>query len=82
LTSSVSGGVCLWSAACYSVTIKALSNNSGHLYIGGSAAGQMPYSGVGFQLAAGEIITLDIPNTGYVKVCPTSSGDKVTWIAD
>lgn len=81
LTSGLSGGVSLWSAVCVSVTVKAMPNNSGVVYVGGYTAGQMPYSGCGFVLAAGEAITVDVNNIGKVKVCTTLSGSQITYIA-
>lgn len=79
---SNSGGVALTSADCVSVTVKALSTNSGHIYVGGYTAGHMPYSGAGLLLEAGEAINIDIDNTGKVRVFATVSGDRVTYIAN
>ena len=79
---SDSGGVILTSAECISVTVKALAANSGDIYLGGHTGGNMPYSGGGLLLAAGEAINVDIDNTGKVHVFAAVSGDKVTYIAN
>ena len=81
MQSGLSGGWPLWSAACVSVTLKALSDNSGAIYIGGYTAGQSPYSGCGFKLEPGEAINMDVNNTGKVRVCNSISGSAVTYIA-
>jgi hypothetical protein len=78
---AISGGVMLWSAACVSVTVKALSVNSGDVYLGGHAAGQRPYSGQGFLLEPGEAINLDVDNTGKVRLFAEVSGDRCTYAA-
>jgi hypothetical protein len=78
---AASGGQSLLSASCVSVTVKALSKNTGDIYVGGSAAGNMPYSGQGFCLEAGEAVNFDIDNTGKVWVCAVVSGDRVCWAA-
>ena len=79
---SQSGGTILTSADCISVTVKALSENSGDIYVGGYTAGNMPYSGAGLLLAPGEAVNIDIDNTGKVHVFAAVSGDKVTYIAN
>ena len=81
LLNSNSGGSILTSAAVKTVTLKALLSNSGDIYVGGHVAGNMPYSGVGFVLSAGEMIPLDVPNVGYVRVMGAISGySKVSWV--
>ena len=77
-----SGGAILWSALVYSVTLKCLTSNVGDIYVGGHLAGQMPYSGQGFVLSPGEIITLDVPQIGFIRACAALSGDWVTYIGD
>ena len=79
---SLSGGTILTSADCISVTVKALSENSGDIYVGGYTTGNMPYSGAGLLLAPGEAVNIDIDNTGKVHVFAVVSGDKVTYIAN
>jgi len=79
---SISGGVILTSADCISVTVKSLSSNSGDLYLGGYTAGQMPYSGAGLLLEAGEAINVDIDNVGKIHVYAVVSGDLVSYIAN
>jgi len=79
---AISGGVILTSADCISVIVKALSTNSGDIYIGGYTAGNMPFSGYGLLLEAGDAINIDIDNVGKIHAFATVSGDKVTYIAN
>ena len=78
LVPNASGGINLLSGAVVSVTVKALTSNVGHVYMGGAT--EMPYSGQGFVLEPGEAITVDIANMGLVKVFATTSGDKVSYV--
>jgi len=72
-----SGGTIVTSGAVKSATFKSLS---GDVYIGGAVAGDMPYSGFGFLLAAGEAWSVDIDNFGRARICaPVNSGDWVTY---
>ena len=80
MSSGLSGGYILWSGAVNTITVKAPINNVGPIYVGGHIAGQMPYSGVGYIMAAGDIVCLNIPNIGYIRVVNALSGDRVTWI--
>lgn len=66
------------SGAVVSVTVKALTSNAGHIYLGGAT--EMPFSGQGFLMDAGDAISLDIENMGLVKVFATVSGDKVSYV--
>ena len=78
---ALSGGVNLISATCVSVTVKALSINSGDIYVGGGVAGHMPYSGQGFLLEPGEAINIDVDNMGLVRSFAEVSADRVTFLA-
>ena len=75
---SASGGQVLHSGSVVSVTIKALSANSGDIYVGGAT--NLPYSGLGFCLEKGEAINLDVSDFGDVYLCATVSGDRVTFL--
>jgi len=76
-----SGGIPLWSGAIKSVVVKAPSSNSGDVYVGGYGAGQMPYSGQGLPLAAGEAVVIDIVELGYIKCMATISGfNRVAYL--
>lgn len=75
---SASGGQVLHSGSVVSVTIKALSANSGDIYVGGAT--NRPYSGFGFCLEHGEAINLDASNFDNVYLCATVSGDRVTFL--
>ena len=77
-----SSATALQSGDCISVTIKALSANSGDIYVGGYNTGQAPASGVGLLLEPGEAINIDIDNIGKVQVYAAVSGDRVTYIAN
>jgi len=75
-----SAGVVLGSGATKTVTIKAMSDNSGFIYVGGSGD-SAPYSGYGFALEAGEGINLDVANFDAVYIMSTVSGyDNLTFI--
>ncbi len=64
------------SQAVSSVTIKALSTNTGKIYVGdGSVA-----STNGFQLAAGETISMDIANLATVNLDAAVNGEGVTYL--
>lgn len=76
LVTDDSGGMALVSGLVKSMTLKSLS---GDVFVGGTAAGDMPYSGHGFLLAAGEAWSLDIDNFSRVKVCANVSGDWVSY---
>jgi len=71
-----SGGVILTSGACVSVTIKAMSANSGNIHLKGTAL----QSGEGFVLEPGEAVNLDVDNFGRVRLLAEISGDRVTYI--
>lgn len=71
-----SGGVILTSAPCVSVTIKAMSANSGNIF----TAGHTMQSGQGFVLEAGEAVNLDVDNYGKVRLLAVISGDRVTFL--
>jgi len=76
---SISGGVGVAAGQVQSVVIKALSSNSGDIYIGGNLEGDMPFSGYGLLLEPGESVNLDINELGVLRAYATVSGDKVTW---
>jgi hypothetical protein len=73
-----SGGNILWSGDVVGVTLKALSRNSGDVFVGGST--HPPSSGVGFILQPGEATSIDIDNMGQVRLCAQVSGDKITFM--
>jgi hypothetical protein len=78
VVTGASGGQVLHSGAVVSVTIKAVSANSGDIYVGGAT--NRPYSGFGFQLEKGEAINLDVSDFGDVYLCATVSGDRATFL--
>lgn len=64
------------SQAVKSVVIKALSTNTGFIYVGdGSVA-----STTGFQLQAGETVSLDIANLATVNLDSSVNAEGVTYI--
>lgn len=64
------------SQAVKSVTVKALAANTGTIYVGnGSVA-----STNGFQLAAGDTISLDISNLNTVNLDSSVNGEGVTYL--
>ncbi|MBK9272865.1 MAG: hypothetical protein IPM48_14875 [Saprospiraceae bacterium] len=60
-----------------SVTIKALSGNTGSVYVGNNVVS----SSNGFVLAAGEAISLDIDDLSLVYIDVGTNDDGVSWIA-
>lgn len=77
---ATSGGDILTSGRITSITVKALSTNSGDLYVGGHIAGHRPYSGVGYPLAPGNNVTINIQEIGYVRIFAEVSGDLVAYL--
>jgi len=77
ILNSDSGGIVLHSGSVKSLTVKALSTNSGDIYIGG--VNDRPYSGYGFLLAAGEGKSYDIDNFSKIYLMAVISGDRVTF---
>ena len=69
--------VTLGSGVCKSVTIKALSTNTGFIYVGGAQVS----SANGFQLQARETVSLDISNLGVIWIDCSVSGEGVSYIA-
>ena len=66
----------LASNACASVTVKARATNTGTIYVGASSVS----STTGFELAAGESVSVDITNTNAVWVDASASGDGVSYL--
>lgn len=64
------------SQAVKSVTIKALSTNTGFIYVGDTSVA----STNGLQLEAGETISLDIANLNTVNLDSSVNGEGVTYI--
>lgn len=77
---SASGGIVLGSGEIKSLVIKALSKNSGDIYIGGNATDN-PYSGYGLLLEPGEAVNLDVDNLNVIRLYATTSGDRVSFFA-
>jgi hypothetical protein len=82
LLNDSSGGVSLWSGVVRSVVVIAPTTNSGDVYIGGSVAGQMPYSGQGLPLSPGASVTIEINQLGHIKCVGTVSGfSRLAYLA-
>lgn len=64
------------SQAVKSVTIKALSTNTGIIYVGDTSVA----STNGFQLSPGETLSLDIANLNTVNLDASVSGESVTYV--
>lgn len=65
------------SQAVRSVCIKALQTNAGYIYVGDTSTS----STTGFQLLAGDTISLDIANLNTVYIDSSVSGEGVTYIS-
>ena len=76
--SSASGGVALTSYGTVSVTVKNPSGNT-TMYVGSSDC--RPYSGYGFELGAGEGVSMDLDTPSKIYVFATTSGQKIAWLA-
>ncbi len=63
---------------CKSVTIKALSTNTGFIYVGNSTV----TSANGFQLLAGDTVSLDIADLTTVNIDSSVNGEGCTYIAN
>jgi len=68
-----SGGIVLNSGAVKSVVMKAMNENSGIIFIGGSGVNR-PYSGYGLMLEAGDGMNLDVNNFDAVYAMTSISG--------
>ncbi len=78
-TSTVTAGsrvVLAASQAVQSVTIKALITNTGLIYVGSSSVS----SANGFQLSAGETVSMDVANLNTVNIDSSVNGEGVTYI--
>lgn len=66
------------------VTVKAVGANTGKVYVGLSTvtAGIAAPTTDGFELSAGDSVTLEIDDPSKIYVISTSTGQAVTWIAD
>lgn len=60
-----------------SIVVKAFASNTGLIFVGGSAV----VSTDGFQLSAGDTVSLDIVQTSTVWIDSEVSGEGVTWLA-
>lgn len=61
------------------VAVKALSTNSGLVYLGNDGEGDVS-SASGFELAAGEVIVLDYAgHLGSILIDAAVSGEGVSW---
>ena len=64
------------STACKSVTIKALTSNTGLIYVGSSTVA----ASNGYQLSAGDSISLDIANLNTVNIDSSINLEGVTYL--
>lgn len=64
------------SQAVQSVTIKALSANTGFIYVGNASVS----ASNGFQLSAGDTISMDIANLNTVNIDSSVNGESVSYI--
>jgi len=74
-----SGGVILTSGAVISMLVKSLKTNTGDMFVGFNVSTEMPYSGFGVLLDAGEAWSFDIDNIGRVRVFSSVSGELITY---
>jgi hypothetical protein len=65
--------------ACKSVIIKALTSNTGIMYIGNDGANAVS-SSTGYPLNKDEYVVLEVLNLNNVYVDASVNGEKVAWI--
>lgn len=83
-----SGGTVLASGDCSQITLRALSGNTGVVFVGGVTGTEVPWgvsaiSGKGFILGPGDGMTFPISNLNLVAVAAqqaSTSGDKVAYL--
>ena len=61
------------------VIVKALGANAGKVYVGNDGAGDVT-SANGYELAAGDVIILQVSNLSQLWFDAATSGDKFCWI--
>ena len=61
------------------IFIKALSGNTGKMYVGNDGAGAVTSSN-GFELEAGQLIIIHVDNLNEIWVDSSVNGEKVCWI--
>ena len=61
------------------VFVKALSTNTGKMYVGGAGDGTVS-SSTGFELSAGNVIFVPVTNLKDVFVDSSVNGEKVCWM--
>ena len=64
------------STATASVTIKALATNTGYIYVGASTVSSTD----GFQLQAGEVVSMDVDNLSDIWIDSSVNGEGVSYI--
>jgi len=64
------------STACLSVTVKALSTNTGNVYVGGAAVA----AANGYIIQSGESISLDIDNLADIYLDVDVNGEGVSYL--
>jgi hypothetical protein len=65
--------------ACRSVIIKALSTNTGIMYVGNDGANAVS-SSTGYPLNKDEYVVLEVLNLNGIYVDSSVNGEKVAWI--
>lgn len=61
------------------VYIKALAGNTGKVYVGNDGAGDVTASN-GFELAAGDVVILQVGNLNQLVFDAATNGDKFCWL--
>jgi len=76
----LSGGTALLSGEVISALVRADTKNSGDVYIGGTTGATMPYSGYGFVLEPGDVVSVDVSNPNRIRAMGTVSGYCAVWV--
>lgn len=61
------------------VSIKALTTNTGIMYVGNDGAGAVS-SSTGYPLSAGQDITIEVGDLNNIWVDASVNGEKVAWL--
>jgi hypothetical protein len=78
LSTTASGTQLPAATASFGVTVRAVPANSASVYLGSDMA---VASGTGFELQAGEAVTLEVANSNLIYVRPAASGQRITYLA-
>ncbi len=80
IITAASGGQALVSGFVDRVVVRALTQNSSDIYIGGSGVGEKPFSGLGMVLEPGDSMPIPVDNFNRIYACAVISGDRLAYV--